>query len=145
MYIEELVGVVYYMDMGEGDHSAELLLLDDQVVLDQGCSIDSTSYSSPSCNISCLRFLISSGMKCRSWSSKLNWTVSKRVIRPRRFLAKISLDLASTLIEGISLPLSLRRYQSLIERVSPGNGPINPVESVEIVQLSLGKCPRHTD
>jgi hypothetical protein len=112
MYIEGLVGVVYCRDMGEGDHSAESLLLDDQVVLDQGCSIGSTSYSSPSCNV--LRFLISPN-RYLPWSSKFNWTISSLTIRPRRFLAKISLDLASKLIEGISLPLSLRRYQSLIK------------------------------
>jgi len=33
--------------MSEGDHSAGSLLLDDQVVLDRGYSIDSTLYSSP--------------------------------------------------------------------------------------------------
>ena len=128
--------------MDGGDHSAESLLLDDQVVLDQGCSIGSTSYSSPSCNV--LRFLISPN-RYLPWSSKFNWTISSLTIRPRRFLAKISLDLASNPIGDMSLPLSLRGYQSLIERVKPGNGPINPVESVEIVQLSLVKCPRHTE
>jgi hypothetical protein len=80
MYIEGLVGEVYCRDMGGGDHSAESLLSDDQVVLDQGCSIDSTSYSSPSFNV--LRFLISPD-RYLPWSSKFNWTVSDLIIRRR--------------------------------------------------------------
>jgi hypothetical protein len=59
MYIEGLVGVVYCMDMGEGDHSAESLLLDDQVVLDRVYSIDSTSCSFPSWYAPSVRFLMS--------------------------------------------------------------------------------------
>jgi hypothetical protein len=77
MRIEGLVGMVYCRDRDGIDHSAESLLLDDQVVLDQGCSIDSTSCSSPSC-----LFLISPD-RYLPWSSKFNWTESNLIIRRR--------------------------------------------------------------